>query len=220
MRPLSLIAPDGEAAMNRRRTMIAASLRQPTMAVAGAAAQGYPDRNVELVVPSTPGSSADILGRVLADGHVGAAWAALRGAEQAGRGRRGRDRRGRAGQARRLHADARGRSVADGRAVDRASRPATPPSRSKPICQTFKNDQVIVARPNTYKNVADLVAASKAKPGGLNLRQPGARHDPAPADDRAVATHQGRIQPRAVPGTGGVDPDDPRRARSTSRCRR
>jgi tripartite-type tricarboxylate transporter receptor subunit TctC len=42
-----------------------------------------------------------------------------------------------------------------------------------PICQTFKNDQVIVARPNTYKNVADLLAASKAKPGGLNYGTPG-----------------------------------------------
>jgi tripartite-type tricarboxylate transporter receptor subunit TctC len=42
-----------------------------------------------------------------------------------------------------------------------------------PICQTFKNDMVIVARPNTYKNVADLLAASKAKPGGLNYGTPG-----------------------------------------------
>jgi tripartite-type tricarboxylate transporter receptor subunit TctC len=43
----------------------------------------------------------------------------------------------------------------------------------EPICQTFKNDQVIVARPNTYKNVADVLAASKAKPGGLNYGTPG-----------------------------------------------
>jgi tripartite-type tricarboxylate transporter receptor subunit TctC len=42
-----------------------------------------------------------------------------------------------------------------------------------PICQTFKNDQVIVARPDTYKNVADLLAASKAKDGGLNYGIPG-----------------------------------------------
>ena len=43
----------------------------------------------------------------------------------------------------------------------------------EPICQTFKNDQVMVARPGTYKTVADLMAASKAKPGGLNYGSPG-----------------------------------------------
>jgi tripartite-type tricarboxylate transporter receptor subunit TctC len=43
----------------------------------------------------------------------------------------------------------------------------------EPICQTFKNDQVIVARPGTYKNVAEIVAASKAKAGGLNFGSPG-----------------------------------------------
>ena len=34
---------------------------------ASAAAQSYPDRIIEMVVPSTPGSSADILGRILGD---------------------------------------------------------------------------------------------------------------------------------------------------------
>jgi tripartite-type tricarboxylate transporter receptor subunit TctC len=43
----------------------------------------------------------------------------------------------------------------------------------EPICQTFKNDQVIVARPNSYKTVADLIAAAKAKTGGLNYGSPG-----------------------------------------------
>ena len=43
----------------------------------------------------------------------------------------------------------------------------------EPICQTFKNDQVIVARQGTYKNLADIMAASKAKPGGLNYGSPG-----------------------------------------------
>jgi tripartite-type tricarboxylate transporter receptor subunit TctC len=33
-----------------------------------ATAQGYPERVVQIIVPSTPGASADILGRVLADG--------------------------------------------------------------------------------------------------------------------------------------------------------
>src|SRR5487761_411930 len=42
-----------------------------TMAVvvaSGAVAQGYPERVVQIIAPATAGSSADILGRVLADG--------------------------------------------------------------------------------------------------------------------------------------------------------
>ena len=33
-----------------------------------ALAQGYPERPVEITVPSSPGATADLLGRVLADG--------------------------------------------------------------------------------------------------------------------------------------------------------
>jgi tripartite-type tricarboxylate transporter receptor subunit TctC len=44
----------------------------------------------------------------------------------------------------------------------------------EPICQTFKNDQVIVARPDSpFNSAADLVKAAKAKPGGLNYGHPG-----------------------------------------------
>ena len=38
------------------------------VATTNALAQGYPERTVEIVVPSTPGATADVLGRVLADG--------------------------------------------------------------------------------------------------------------------------------------------------------
>jgi len=44
----------------------------------------------------------------------------------------------------------------------------------EPICQTFKNDQVIVVRPDSpLKSAGDLIAAAKAKPGGLNYGHPG-----------------------------------------------
>jgi len=43
----------------------------------------------------------------------------------------------------------------------------------EPLCQTFKNDQVIVVRPNTQRNLAEILSASKAKPGGLNYGTPG-----------------------------------------------
>ncbi len=52
----------------RSRAMIAASLVIATSAVGGAAAQTYPDRVVQIIVPTTAGSSADILGRVFAEG--------------------------------------------------------------------------------------------------------------------------------------------------------
>jgi len=44
----------------------------------------------------------------------------------------------------------------------------------EPICQTFKNEQVIVARPDSpFHSAHDLIAAAKAKPGGLNYGHPG-----------------------------------------------
>ena len=53
--------------MTKRRGSIAA-IAAVTLAMAGGAgAQSYPERIIEMIVPSTPGSSADILGRVLAD---------------------------------------------------------------------------------------------------------------------------------------------------------
>ena len=54
--------------MTGRRTIIAAIAALASALAGSAAAQGYPDHIIEIVVPSTPGSSADILGRVLADG--------------------------------------------------------------------------------------------------------------------------------------------------------
>ncbi|HSJ40643.1 MAG TPA: tripartite tricarboxylate transporter substrate binding protein, partial [Xanthobacteraceae bacterium] len=44
----------------------------------------------------------------------------------------------------------------------------------EPICQTFKNEQVIVGRPDSaFHSARDLIAAAKAKPGGLNYGHPG-----------------------------------------------
>ena len=43
-----------------------------------------------------------------------------------------------------------------------------------PICQTFKNDQVIVVPPNSpLKTVRDLIEAARKKPGMLNVGIPG-----------------------------------------------
>ena len=158
--------------MTRRLGTIAA-IAAATFGFGGnAAAQAYPERTVELVVPSTPGSSADILGRVLADSlsaQLGQRFIVL---NKPGAG-------GVIGTASVAQAKPDGYTLMHSAAVSITVAPLTERQAGythksfEAICQTFKNDQVIVARPNTYKSVADLIAASKAKPGGLNYGSPG-----------------------------------------------
>src|SRR5580700_8930765 len=51
-----------------RQAAMMAAIAMGLASATGAAAQNYPERVVQIIVPATPGSSADILGRVLADG--------------------------------------------------------------------------------------------------------------------------------------------------------
>ncbi len=138
----------------------------------GAAAQSYPDHIIELVVPATPGSSADLLGRVLSDGMSAALGQRMIVLNKPGAG-------GMLGTASVAQAKPDGYTLLHTAVYALTVQPLTERQTGythksfDPICQTFKNDQVIVARPNTYKNVADLLAASKAKPGGLNYGTPG-----------------------------------------------
>ena len=153
-----------------RRIMVAAVVAAGLTGTA--AAQSYPDRLVELVVPATPGSSADLLGRVLADGlsaALGQKFVVIN--KPGGAGILGM------GEVSRAKPD--GYTLIHGAVYSITVQPLTErnagytPKSFDPICQTFKNDQVIVARPGTYKNVADMLAASKVKPGGLNYGTPG-----------------------------------------------
>lgn len=146
----------------------AATLAFPALA----SAQAYPDKIIELMVPSPPGSSADIVGRVLIEGM----------AAQLG-GRFVVTNKGGAGGVLATIDVARARPdgymLLHGAAVSVTVAPlterGTPYTRNSfdAICQTFKNDQAIVTRPGTYKNVADLIAATKLKAGGLNYGTPG-----------------------------------------------
>ncbi len=143
------------------------------LALAGTAkAQSYPDRIIELVVPATPGSSADILGRVLADGMTAKLGQKIIVLNKPGAA-------GMLGAGSVAQAKPDGYTLLHGAAYSLTVQPLTEKQTNytarsfEPICQTFKNDQVIVARPNTYKNVPELLAASKAKPGGLNYGTPG-----------------------------------------------
>jgi len=138
----------------------------------GAAAQGYPSHNIELVVPATPGSSADIVGRVLAEGMTAKLGQPIIIQNKAGAA-------GMLGAAEVARAKPDGYTLLHGAVYSLTVQPLTERQSTYTrksfdgICQTFKNDQVIVARPNTYKNLADILAASKAKPGGLNYGSPG-----------------------------------------------
>ena len=148
--------------MTRRRTLIAA-IAAATFGLAGtAAAQGYPDRIIELVVPATPGSSADILGRVLAESMSASLGQRIVVLNKVGAG-------GMLGTAEAARAKPDGYTLLHTAVYAMTVQPLTERQTGytaksfDPICQTFKNDQVIVARPNIYKNVADLIAATKAK---------------------------------------------------------
>ncbi len=158
--------------MTRRRTIIGA-ITAATFGLAGsAAAQTYPDRIIEMVVPATPGSSADILGRVLADGMSSSLGQRIVVLNKVGAG-------GMLGTAEAARAKPDGYTLVHTAVYAMTVQPMTERQTSythksfDPICQTFKNDQVIVVRPNTYKTVADLIAATRAKPGGLNYGTPG-----------------------------------------------
>ena len=65
-----------------------------------------------------------------------------------------------------------------------------------------------MARPGTYKTLADIMAASKAKPGGLNYGSPGLGTIPHLSMAELSQISKVAVQPRAVQGPGRVDPDD------------
>jgi len=135
-------------------------------------AQSYPDRVIELIVPATPGSSADILGRVIADGIGAALGQRIVVLNKPGAG-------GKLGTAEASRAKPDGYTLLHTAVYALTVQPMTDAQLNythksfEPLCQTFKNDMVVVARPDTYKAVKDVLAASKAKPGGLNYGTPG-----------------------------------------------
>ena len=141
--------------------------------ISGALAQGYPERTVEITVPSSPGATADMLGRALADSftqQLGQRFIVVNKAAASGV----------VGSAAVAHAKPDGYTLLHGAAFSLTVQPLTDKQTGythksfEPICQTFKNDQVIVVRPDSpLKSAGDLIAAAKAKPGGLNYGHPG-----------------------------------------------
>jgi tripartite-type tricarboxylate transporter receptor subunit TctC len=157
----------------RNGAIIATGVAIGVGAATGAAAQTYPDRVVQIIVPATAGSSADILGRVLADGmsaQLGKPFVVI---DKAGAN-------GVLGSADVARAKADGYTLMHGATYSITLQPLTDKDAGytvksfTPICQTFKNDQVIVVPPNSpLKTVRDIVDAAKRKPGALNVGIPG-----------------------------------------------
>ncbi len=160
----------GERAITATLGMtITASLALAT----SAAAQTYPDHVVQIIVPTSPGSSADILGRVLADGFSSRLGKPVIVVDKPGAA-------GVLGTADVARAKPDGYTLMHGATYSITVEPLVNKQAGytaqsfTPICQTFKNDQVVVVPPNSpLKTARDLVEAAKKKPGAVTVGIPG-----------------------------------------------
>src|SRR5580658_6646668 len=157
----------------RQGAIIAAGMVLGLASATGAAAQNYPERVVQIIVPATPGSSADILGRVLADGLSSQFGKPVIVVNKPGAN-------GVLGTAAVARANPDGYMLMHGATYSVTVQPLTDKDAGytlksfTPICQTFKNDQVVVVPPNSpLKTAKDLIEAAKQKPGALNVGIPG-----------------------------------------------
>src|ERR1700683_2574131 len=157
----------------RSRATIAASIAIAIGVAGGAAAQTYPDRVVQIIVPTTAGSSADILGRVLADGMSAQLGKPFIVVDKAGAN-------GVLGSADVARAKPDGYTLMHGATYSITVQPLTDKEAGytvnsfTPICQTFKNDQVIVVPPDSpLKTARDIVEGAKLQAGALNVGIPG-----------------------------------------------
>jgi tripartite-type tricarboxylate transporter receptor subunit TctC len=138
-----------------------------------AAAQPYPERVVQIIAPSTAGSSGDILGRVLADGFSARLGKPFIVVNKPGAN-------GVIGTADVARANPDGYTLLHGATYSITVQPLTDKQAGytaksfTPICQTFKNDQVAVVPPSSpLKTAGDLIAAARRKPGAVTVGIPG-----------------------------------------------
>jgi tripartite-type tricarboxylate transporter receptor subunit TctC len=152
--------------MGHRIGIVAAAVA--AMLATSATAQNYPARPIEVTVPFSAGAVTDVLGRALADGMSQKLGQRLIVVNKAGA-------TGAIGTAAVARANPDGYSLLFTAAVSMTVLPLTNKQVGydhksfEPICQTFKNEMVIVVKPDSpFRSVADVVAAAKAKPGGVN----------------------------------------------------
>src|SRR3954468_24053219 len=155
-----------------RRSLLLAALAA-AFATPAAHAAGFPDRPVKMLIGYGPGSSTDVLGRIVAQG-LAELWKHPVVVET------------RAGAAGNLAADGLAKSPGDGYtilfaqnglAISVAANPALPFNGQKdliPLAGVAGTPHILVVNPSSpYKSVAELVAAAKAKPNKLNFGSSG-----------------------------------------------
>jgi tripartite-type tricarboxylate transporter receptor subunit TctC len=169
----------------------------------GAAAQDYPTHVVQIIVPATPGSSADILGRVLADGFSARLGKPFIVVNKGGAN-------GVLGTADVARANPDGYTLMHGATYSITVQPLTVKDAGytaksfTPICQTFKNDQVVVVPPNSpLKTARDLVNAAKTKPGAVTVGIPGIATIPHLA--MIALADQAKVQFNDIPFKGPAE---------------
>jgi tripartite-type tricarboxylate transporter receptor subunit TctC len=189
--------------MHLRNGMIAALASATAFGGGNAIAQTYPTRPVEIVVPFSPGAVTDVLGRALADGlstNLGQRFIVVNKAGATGG----------IGSLAVARANPDGYSLLFTAAVSMTVLPITNKQLGydhkafDPICQTFRNEMVIVVRPDSpFKTVRDLVEAAKAKPGGVTYGHLGVASIPHLAMVEFGQT--AKVEFNAIPFKGDAD---------------
>ena len=161
-------------AMQHRFIWTAAALAAAALTAIPATAQTFPSKNILMIVPYTPGGSADLFSRVMAQ-KLGEMW---------GRNVVIDNRAGASGM---IGTEIAAKAEPDGHTLlgHTSSYPATASVRAKlpfdparaivPVAMTARAPMLIAVHPSVpAKNVKELVAAAKKVPGGLNYGSSGA----------------------------------------------
>jgi tripartite-type tricarboxylate transporter receptor subunit TctC len=162
------IGLDGEVTV-QRRAAIALCLIIAVGTATDVAAQDYPDRVVQTIVPAAPASSSDIVGRVLVEGLSAQFGKRFIVVNKPGAG-------GVIGTADVARAKPDGYTLLHGATFAITLSPLLhdqvgyTAKSFTPICQTFKNDQVVIVPvASPLKTAGDIVEAAKRRPGVLNV---------------------------------------------------
>ena len=159
-----------------RHRYIRVALAAAALALAAqpAAAQTFPSKNILMIVPYTPGGSADLFSRVMGQ-KLGDMWGRTVVVDN------------RAGASGMIGTEIAAKADPDGHTLlgHTSSYPATASVRAKlpfdparaivPVAMTARAPMLIAVHPSVpAKNVKELIAAAKKTPGGLNYGSSGA----------------------------------------------
>ncbi|MEJ7928538.1 tripartite tricarboxylate transporter substrate binding protein [Ramlibacter sp. AN1015] len=159
--------------LNKRNFIKLATAAGLSLSVGIGAAATFPDKPVKMVIGYGPGSSTDVIGRIVAQG-LSEMWKQPVVVEN------------RPGAAGNIAADIVAKSAPDGYtilfaqnglAISVAANPNLPFNGQKdllPLTGVTGTPHILVVRPDApYKTVAELVAAAKSQPGKLNFGSSG-----------------------------------------------